>query len=204
MTDLESETNVVSSSSDEKKNSSMTTSFVTHCASPAISPIAEATGESKAAGGTATESVIERTFVVVSKQGGSDGAKVDDEVASVLLTTERQDSGTHTSTGFALTQLNDGNLKIFAGIPPSPTTKDAAAPEKNISPDAQAAKVDAEKKLESWGKPMGLPSPKRPSSPAKKHSSSARKKTVSSSSSPAPPVYMDLGRIFILCYIIRI
>ena len=95
----------MSSSSDEKKNSPMTTSFVTHCASPAISPIAEA------AGGTATESVIERSFVVVSKQGGSDGAKVDDEVASVLLTTERQDSGTQTSAGFASTQLNYGKFQ---------------------------------------------------------------------------------------------
>ena len=88
------------------------------------------------------------------------------------------------------------DMKIIAGIPPSPTSKDATAPKKDISPDVGGIKVDAEKKLESWGKPMGLPSPKRPSSPTKKHSSASRKKAVSSSSSPVPPVYMDLVRIF--------
>ena len=89
---------------------------------------------------------------------------------------------------------------VFAGkegAAPFPPSKDATALEKDISPDVQGIKVDAEKKLESWGKPMGLPSPKRPSSPAKKHSSSARKKTAPSSSS-VPPVYMDLGRTFLV------
>ena len=90
------------------------------------------------------------------------------------------------------------DMKIFAGIPPSPIAKDAPVPERDISPDVQGIKVDAEKKLESWGKPMGLPSPKRPSSPAKKRSSSDRKKTAPSSSSSAPPVYMDLGWIFLV------
>ena len=92
-------------------------------------------------------------------------------------------------------------MKIFAGTEcaaPFPPSKDATAPEKGISPDVHGIKVDAEKKLESWGKPMGLPSPKRPSSPAKKHSSSAGKKTASSSSSSVPPVYMDLGWIFLV------
>ena len=64
-----------------------------------MSPIAESKTaessleESKAIG--TTESVVERSYVVISKQVPIPSEKVDDEVASVLLTTERQDSGNH-------------------------------------------------------------------------------------------------------------
>ena len=112
MTDLESETNVVSSSSNEKDT--MTSSFVTHCASSTISPIAETKTEESKAGET-TESVMERSFVVVSKQGTPDSEKVDDEVASVLLsssgaTSEKQDSGKQllASTSASGEKLNCG------------------------------------------------------------------------------------------------
>ena len=98
VTDLESETNVVSSSSNEKKDT-MASSFVTHCASSTISPIAETKIESSledSKAGEMAESVIDRSFVVISKQGVSDSESVDDAVASVLMTSaERQDSGKH-------------------------------------------------------------------------------------------------------------
>ena len=77
----------------------MTSSFVTHCASSTISPIAETKIESSLEdrkAGEMAESVIERSFVVISKQGVSDSESVDDAVASVLMTSaERQDSGKH-------------------------------------------------------------------------------------------------------------
>ena len=84
----------------------MTSSFVTHCASSTISPIAETKTESsieESKAGETTESVIERSFVIISKQGASDSEeKQDDEVASVLLsssaaTTEKQESGINNS-----------------------------------------------------------------------------------------------------------
>ena len=83
----------------------MTSSFVTHCAST-ISPIAETKTESsieESNAGETTESVIERSFVIISNQGVSDSEeKQDDEVASVLLsssgaTIEKQESGKNNS-----------------------------------------------------------------------------------------------------------
>ena len=70
VTDLESETNVVSSSCNENRET-MTSSFVTHCASSTISPIAE----------TKTESSIEESKAGETSEEIEENKEIDESVA---------------------------------------------------------------------------------------------------------------------------
>ena len=84
--------------------------------------------------------------------------------------------------------------------------------ESNLPPSVEGAaallsKEEVEKEVESWGKPLGLPSPVMPGTPKKTGSKeslnaattasrkSASKKSSSSSSTSSSPVYLDLAYV---------